>query len=301
MMLPPKTPKTLFIIALKLSSVAMFCLGGISHDVWAEKVESAVTSTPQAATTPLEQLTEVERLAASLVPQQIAPAEVLSPRPALVNSSRAVQQRTVIQGGRTVTTQLMDGPPPVMAPKAEGEKKRVGLEENKAKPVERKPHVALFLSNTVYDHAVTEMRWTHQERTYRVFVNVDFNLLRGAGHISTEKTDYTLVLGVGEDTWQHAKSQNRKDFPGSDFFSAKDILILPAKENPPGLDDTPEFKALPDVLSYYAANEHQLRWDQAVLKAENAARQRWREAHPEKPKDAVIQFWPVTRPSASSK
>ena len=124
-------------------------------------------------------------------------------------------------------------------------------------------------------------------------------MFRGVGRIETEKVVYSLVLGIGDTTLEPNEKPPFKEFPGSDFFNAVDISFWLPGSNPTGITDTPEYNALPAILDFYAANEHTLRWSQAIQKAENAARQRWRENHPEIPKDTVFEFW-LIKPSAKS-
>jgi len=59
-----------------------------------------------------------------------------------------------------------------------------------------KKSVLLFLSATVYDRNVTEVRGFGTQGEYRIFSNIDFNLLAGLGGFETPDTSYSLLMGL---------------------------------------------------------------------------------------------------------
>ena len=63
----------------------------------------------------------------------------------------------------------------------------------------RKKFDVLFLSATVYDRRVTEIRWQGETGEHRFFSNIDFNLLIGVGGLETSDTIYTLMLALGNE------------------------------------------------------------------------------------------------------
>jgi hypothetical protein len=80
----------------------------------------------------------------------------------------------------------------------------------------------LFLSCTVYDRRVTEMRWEHEGRRYRAWSNIDGNYLRGLAEFETADTVYSLMLGIGEAS-DPGSDRNAR----SEFSSASGLNRIP--------------------------------------------------------------------------
>lgn len=77
---------------------------------------------------------------------------------------------------------------------------------------EREPHKkyeVLFLSATVYDHQVTEVRWYSGGHEFRIFTSIDFNNIRRIGDFETEDTVYSLMMGIGDASRKDVADWNR--------------------------------------------------------------------------------------------
>ena len=65
---------------------------------------------------------------------------------------------------------------------------------------ESKKSAVLFLSATVYNREVTQLRWFGESGECRAFSNIDFNLLSGLGVIETEYAVYSVLMGLGNES-----------------------------------------------------------------------------------------------------
>jgi hypothetical protein len=166
----------------------------------------------------------------------------------------------------------------------------------------RKKFEALFLSATVYDRRVTELRWWFENREYRAWSNVDFNYLAGAGEIETEDSVYWLIMGLGNDTAESIAAANeraaaegwnsRKDLPSPERFNpvrAEYFLANDSKSPEPSVE---ALAAIDALHRYYDANRTRLAEEYAKREAARIAQEQWLKEHPPVPKDTVINFWP---------
>lgn len=74
---------------------------------------------------------------------------------------------------------------------------------------ERKEFKMMFLSATVYDREVTELRWWEGGKQYRVFSNIDFNYVAGMGEFESDSAVYMLLMGIGNETRKDVAEWNR--------------------------------------------------------------------------------------------
>ena len=148
----------------------------------------------------------------------------------------------------------------------------------------------LMIFATVYDHRVTELRWSVGERRYRAWSSIDFNDFAGSTEIETKDTVYLLMLGLGNET-EASGSTWRKELPAAELFDPKRsgyLLADAEKDEPP-----PEALAPVDALHiYYHANRERLHEEAGRRAAERLAREQAIKEHSPKPKDTVIRFWP---------
>lgn len=171
---------------------------------------------------------------------------------------------------------------------------------------DREPHKKyeiLFLSATVYDHKVTEIRWYGGTREFRVFSNIDFNYLRGAGEFETADTVYMLLMGIGDETTESIAEFNKyaaergipksswKQIPEVETFSQtrSEYAVVEDKVNGPPAEE--DLAALDALHVYYDANRQRLIEESVKLEAANEERARWLKDHPPIPKDTVINYW----------
>lgn len=160
----------------------------------------------------------------------------------------------------------------------------------------------LFLSLTVYDHRVTEIRrFDGENRSYRVFSNIDFNHFAGLGHVETEDTVYTLMLGIGNETIAAATDGWTKQVPRPETFSSTRSEYLLVEDQAPAALRAEDAAALDALHLYYDANKPRLSEEYVKREAARAERERWLKEHPPAPQDSVINYWrglegPGTRP-----
>ena len=185
----------------------------------------------------------------------------------------------------TLTEQRAVVAPPAIPLSAEAAQAAVRRESKKAQ--------VLFLSATVYDRAVTQLRWFGEGGEFRVFSNIDFNYLTGLGAIETEDTVYTLFLGVGNET--AVAGQDRPaatQIPPLSQFSPQraEYFVVEDKARPA----SPETLAGIDALHrYYDANRAKLADDYEKREAARVEKESEIKAHPPVPRDTVINFWPA--------
>ena len=116
---------------------------------------------------------------------------------------RVLDQEVIELGQRTVTYNLVETPilkpQPVPLPPPPA-RELTAAELAFVERMQRKEFKTLFLSATVYDHDVTELRWWEEGQQYRVFSNIDFNLIAGVGEIETDTAVYMVLMGIGNET-----------------------------------------------------------------------------------------------------
>lgn len=224
-------------------------------------------------------------------------------RPAI--DFRVLQSWEVNLGNRSIFYNRV-APPPALPPQTPAplpEAKPLTAEEAAAAEARaKKKFDALFLSATVYDRSVTELRWWFENREYRAWSNVDFNYFAGAGEIETEDTVYWLIMGLGNDTAESVAAANEraaaegwnwhKDLPSAVRFNpARAEYFLAADSK--GSEPPAEALAAIDALHrYYDTNRTRLAEEYAKREAARIAQEQWLKEHPPVPKDTVINFWP---------
>ena len=198
--------------------------------------------------------------------------------------------------------------PPVLPPKPAAARPApepiLTLEQRQALAErEAKKSVVLFLSVTVYDRQVSELRWSDESGAHRAFSNIDFNYIAGMGGFETPDASYTLMMGLGNATREERIEYNRNltaedlknglqlDVPPSaaDFSATRsEYMVVEDKEHP----SAPEtFIPLDALHVYFDANKQRLIDDYGKREAANATRQQWLKDHPPVPKDIVVNYW----------
>lgn len=105
---------------------------------------------------------------------------------------------------RVVPPVLPPAPPPPPAPEL------TAAELEMVQRREGKESKMLFLSATVYDRQVTDLRWWENGQRYRVFSNIDFNHIAGMGEFETDSAVYWLLMGIGNESSQEIAEWNRQ-------------------------------------------------------------------------------------------
>ena len=151
---------------------------------------------------------------------------------------------------------------------------------------------ALHLFATVYDHAVTELRWSERLRQYRAFSNIDFNHFAGVFDIETADTVYMLLLGLGNQTREQAEPERREigeqPLPPPQSFNQSRAEYRLVGIDPQAPASTAGLKGLDALHRFYDANRERL----AAAYATRIEQERRQKANPPAPKHTVINFWP---------
>jgi len=148
-----------------------------------------------------------------------------------------------------------------------------------------KRSAVMFLSATVYDHRVTELRWWENGREVRAFSNADFNLLAGRSEIETVETIYWLILAVGNLTAAEVAALNQRiaaeglplaprQMPAPENFSATRAEYVLAEGSARPLPAAETLAGLDALHVFYDANKAMLVEDEARRTTEQAARVR---------------------------
>ncbi len=161
----------------------------------------------------------------------------------------------------------------------------------------------LFLSATVYNHRITEFRWTADGLGFRAYSNVDFNLLAGVPTFESADTIYLLLLAVlnpPAQIGQPSQTGTPRDagvvqtpsIPALDKLNANHAQYI-VGENPDGSVPTDQNLAALDAMHrFYDANRQQLAEAYAARKAARIEQEAKATAPPPKPPAIVVNFWP---------
>lgn len=170
-------------------------------------------------------------------------------------------------------------------------------------PAPQKKHETLSLSATVFDRQITELRWFVGGREFRIFSNIDFNLLTGQGGFETEDTVYSLILGLGNETRKEVEALNDqlvqegwpegviKRIPARESFSSTRSEYVLADADPSQAPSLESLAALDALHAFFDANRTRLADEYARGEKDRIERERWLKEHPPKPKDTVIHYW----------
>lgn len=163
----------------------------------------------------------------------------------------------------------------------------------------------IILSATVFDRKISELVWRRGDVEFTVLSNVDFNYLTMVGGFESGRTHWSAFFFVdnvdseeeerfarlaAKNGWEHLPRTS----PDEALFQSDkpDYLIYAENEAEVPLELTEELDAL---HQHYEANEEKLKIAWQRQQALNEARRAWMEANPPKPRDTIINFWPVRR------
>lgn len=175
-----------------------------------------------------------------------------------------------------------------------------------------KKYEMLFLSTTVYDRKVTELRWFQNQRECRVFSNIDFNFLCGAGEFETEDTVYMLMMGIGNETSEQVEGFNQyarengwpkrsqKQIPALETFSKTRSEYVVVEDEAHAAPPEEDLAALDALHIYFDANKQRLVEEYTNREAARIAQEQWLKEHPPVPKDIVFNYWRKPSPPAKA-
>lgn len=161
----------------------------------------------------------------------------------------------------------------------------------------------LFLSATVYDRKVTEIRWVDGAHQFSAFSNVDFNLLGSSATVETADTVCSLLLTVGNETTgdsgsltlsaarSEALARKAKQIPSLEKLSLTQAQYLIMEDESDVAPQAKDLAAMDALHAYFDANRQRLAEEYPRREAARIERERWLEEHPPVPTDIVINFW----------
>ena len=165
-------------------------------------------------------------------------------------------------------------------------------------------HVTLFLSCTVYDDQLTEVRFRHGDSDITFWSTVNFHYLSQLLDLQTKDTYYFIMMGIGDSTTEEVLQQSaelqrmgRLDLlstPPADLLDARKAQrqstwrITSKGPVPPEAQ-----RAIEDLHAHFDANRDALIAARAEREAAWAAHEQWIKDNPPQPKDTVIQFFPI--------
>ena len=238
--------------------------------------------------------------------QNAATAEQASPSDSPPIKFQVLERRTIDLGNRSLFLNRVVPPklPPAPAPTPSPPEPQFTLEQKQALAErEAKQTVVLFLSVTVYDRKVSELRWSDARGSHRAFSNIDFSYLAGMGGFETPDTSYTLMMGLGNETraeriddgrsltTDELKNDLQLDDPPATNFSATRSEYVIVEDKSASAPPAEDLTALDTLHVYFDANKQRLIDEYDEREAANAARKQWLEEHPPVPKDTVINYW----------
>lgn len=193
--------------------------------------------------------------------------------------------------------------PPAISPAPAPTVQEVAEAEAAVAGTPQKKNEVLFLSATVYDNNVTEVRSFAGEREYRFLSNIDFNLLAGLGSLETEDTAYWLILGVGNETREEVEAFNKravlygqkdgaKRIPQRENFSKTRSEYVIAEDEPNAQPPAEILAAIDALHVFYDANRERLAIEYANREAARNQQEQWLRENPSKTQDTIVNFWP---------
>ena len=216
-----------------------------------------------------------------------------------------IQRKEVDLGNRKVILNRVEPPAEVESPPAPAPAPTTTEipEEELARLIEQaSKQRSLSISATVYDGQLTRLGWSHDGKWLNAWSNVDFNFFCGVGTFSAGGSQYSLFMMVGDDSREAMEARTRLarekgvelppqiELPDMSVFTpGRSEYLIEADD---GVVDRAAYAAIDALHAYYDANREELTVKRQRREALRAARERYKRAHPEEPKDTVINFWP---------
>lgn len=219
----------------------------------------------------------------------------------------AYYQTETTTGERKILIRRVAAPAklPTPKPKADAQAtKSLDLSQwNEAELIEP---IHIYLYATVYDDAHSRLILTHERKRYTVWTNLNFKYLQLLGYFNVGQRRYNY-FGVTDqiDTEREAEIARFAREKGYNYTSRWENPPVPFVTEPEYIlvteDDMPipeeVYQQLDALLGYYIANQEKLQLDYRNARQMQAARERYRQAHPEKPQDIVLNYSRMSTPT----
>lgn len=173
-------------------------------------------------------------------------------------------------------------------------------------PQPTEEHVNLQLYATVYDGAYSKLILTLEKTRYTVWTNLNFIYLPFLAQFTIENRNY-FHFGLTHQVTQEREALNTRfaEERGFDYQSRWQAPPVAFGETPEYVlvtedaRDVPEevYRQLDDLTAYYLANEKRLKTEFHNTRELQAARERYKNAHPEEPQDIVLNYSRMSAPA----
>lgn len=148
-------------------------------------------------------------------------------------------------------------------------------------------YVTVMIDAMVYTDKTTILRWWEDGKEYVYRSNVDFNYLRSLCFFDTAKTSYFLLICVSDAGTLPVEYSLKAPLPP---ITARP-QFTPLVADKQSKREVTEF--LLDLHAYYTAHKEQLIVAYQAEEKARIAKEEWDKAHPPKPKDITIQYFPI--------
>ena len=211
-----------------------------------------------------------------------------------------IHAQTVLPGasgiaGGNLILQRIDPPaftPAAPVPEPAKQARNFTAEEWAAR-LAKEPNELQLFSPTVIVHGngVSMVRWGAVDkltgyRQYAAWVRLDLSTIYACGDVTVGRRRYCMMPMMFHATDRMA--QQWKAPAPAEFKIPTDIIL---EEGDP--DNKPALEPLLALLEKYDTEGPQIAATAAAIKADQEARADWEKAHPQRPEDAVIKFWPI--------
>ena len=223
---------------------------------------------------------------AIIAAEETARAEKEAARIAQLNDATILSEGSYLtQEGDTVTVRQIEPPvwsttknpnQPAITEKAEPTPEQIAAFQ--AAQAQIKEQRSFQLSATYYETA-SHLRWRHDDEAYEAWTPVNWKHLRGVHSIESDEASYFLLMGVGagpEDT----------ELPDLSTVPAYGYLLTQGDPN-----NEAAFDALEAALDHYETYADELHVQTQRREALAAARERYKTANPEQPKQIIINYF----------
>ena len=202
---------------------------------------------------------------------------------------QVIKRREVVVGDHTITFQLV-APPAPSAPVPAPAARVLSPQELEAQQRrEAKQHLLLFFSATVFDHRVTELRWSDEQGSHRAFSNIDFQYFKGLTEIETADAIYTIMMAFDAESAE-ALAERTRDFPQLALLPNDRSAWLLAEGS--AVQGSPVINAWDALHLHFDANREAMLRGYEEREAAKAEKERIARENPPAPKkNRVISFW----------
>lgn len=172
-------------------------------------------------------------------------------------------------------------------------------------------YVSLFLSCTVYDSQLTEVRFRDGETDVVFWSTINFNYLSQLFDLQIRDSYYSVFMAVGDLTREEFHQQNEElhRMNRSDLVSSWPTDLLAENNTTPSSEwritsthpvSAEAQRAIEDLHKYFDTNREALIAQHAEREAARIAHEQWLKDNPPQPKDTVIQFFPIRSDHSST-